>query len=682
MSAFISAPLTIPAIPRSMKGLQDILGEYGFRVGSVLGSDKQSEEIGEKIELQLSHLEQSVNVCFTPESFLLPQKSTKASFEYEKMVEFLRHLSANSSNDFDILAQALVASLEVQFGDLVTYDKPTYTSLVDRAVDIIERTRLSINDSCDSKLVSLYISPFDNDFLLAITRILKTFAHGKGIVVYCASLRLMVPLFVFTKRVIAAGAPPHVITFLPLNKVDKKDSYVSSIQMIMKPADLDSATRAIVKGSSYQAGTSSWRPSVVLVEQPYETDFHNKVKSLISSATQENDTLNENSHLLNSCVIPSYLKGDLDEFLKLALNDGGEILRPSDTTGPVFIFGLTPAAAMLDKAKRFPLGPFTFVIPFRTVKEGLKLAKYFSDREVRVLGAGEYASCIPKSATIWTENSSLSLQVLAKLSGYTTLGVNSDIHRLSSSFYLSECSACIPSVHLPGLPVPVAEIFRNVNANAAVELSKTIASTEKLFQAWKKIPFDRRLAVFTPCEDLASIISKLKQLNCDNLAQLAPGSTHLTLDDRLNCAFTNRRLCPLTKWQEPCGTVDIVLKSGELLPSLKELILASIVLGNVVLLVVPKSTTASEEVHAFCGTINQLVTQCCPSLGSLGPIVQVKKVEVCPKGISSALSSLTVPGVICISAPEEECLTEQVNVKSLCHFTSVFWSLGGDLFAN
>ncbi|KAL5964857.1 hypothetical protein TSMEX_007384 [Taenia solium] len=682
MSAFISSPLTIPSVSHSMKGLRDVLNDHSFCVSPLFVPDKPSEESGEKIELQLSHLEQPINVCFGLESSSPLQESTKVSFEYEKLIEFLKHLSMNSSNDFDILAQALVTSLEVQFGDLITYDKPTYTSLVARALDIIERARLSSTGPCDSKLVSIYISPFDNDFLLAITRILKTFAHGKGVVVYCASLRLMLPLFVFTKRAIAAGAPPHAITFLPLNKVDKKDSYTSSIQMIMKPADLDSATRAIVKGSSYQAGTSSWRPSVVLVEQSYEADFHNKVKSLISSAAQATDALNENSHLLNSCIIPSYLKGDLDEFLKLASNDGGEILRPSDATGPVFIFGLTPAAAMLDKAKRFPIGPFTFVMPFRTVKEGLKLGKYFSDREVRVLGAGEYASCTPKSATIWTENSSLSLQILAKLSGYTTLGVNSDIHRLSSSFYLSECSASIPSVHLPGLPVPVKEIFRNVNMDAAAELSKTIASTEKLFQAWKKIPFDRRLATFTPCEDLAPITPKLKQLNCDNLAQLAPGCTHLTLDDRVNCAFTNGRLCLLTKWQEPCGTVSIVLKSGELLSSLKELVLASIVLGNVVLLVVPKSTTVSEEVHTFCGTINQLVTQCCPSLGSLGPIVQMKQVEACPKGISLALSSLAVSGVICISAPEEECLTEQVNVKSLCHFISVFWSLGGDLFAN
>nr|CDS16619.1 betaine aldehyde dehydrogenase [Echinococcus granulosus] len=682
MSVFISSPLTIPTISHSMKGLQDILSEHGYRVGSLFVPDKPCDESGEKVELQLSHLEQPVNICISPESSTVFRKPTKVSFEYGKVIEFLKHLSTNSSTDFDVLAQALVASLEVQVGDLMTYDKQTYVSLVSGALDTIERARLSNTGSCDSKLVSIYISPFDNDFLLAVTRILKTFTQGRGVVVYCASLRLMLPLFVFTKRAIAAGAPPHIIAFLPLNKVDKKDYYVSSIQMIMKPADLDSAARAIVKSSFYQAGTSSWRPSVVLVEQSCETDFHKKVKSLVSSATQATDTLNENSHLLNFCVIPSYLKNDLDEFLNLASNDGGEILRPSDTSGPIFIFALTPAAAVLDKAKRFPLGPFTFVMPFRTVKEGLKLAKYFSDREVRVLGAGEYASCTPKSATIWTENSSLSLQVLAKLSGYTTLGVNSDIHRLSASFYLSECSASIPSVHLPGLPVPVNEIFRNVNSNAAAELSKTIASTEKLFQVWKKIPFNRRLALFTPCEDLASIAPKLEQLNCDTVAQLAPDCTHLTLDDRLNCAFTNRRLCLLTKWQDPCGTVSIVLKSGELLPNLKELILTSIVLGNVVLLVVPKSTTASGEVHTFCGTINQLVTQCCPSLGSLGPIVQVKQVEVCPKGISSALSTLAVPGVFCISAPEEECLTAQVNVENLCHFTSVFWSLGGDLFAN
>ncbi|VDM34760.1 unnamed protein product [Hydatigera taeniaeformis] len=682
MSVFISSPLDIPAISHSMKDLQDVLDAHGYRVASLFIPDKPSDESGEKTELQLSNLQHPINICFSSEVSSLSQKPAKASLEYEKLVDFLKHLSSNSSNDFSVLAQALVASLEVQIGDLMAYDRPTYISLVAEALDIVERTKPENSHTFDSELVSIYISPFDNDFLLALTRVLKALAHGEGVIVYCASLRLMLPLFVFTKRAIAAGAPPHSITFLPLKKVDKKDSYASSTQIIMKPADLDSAARAIVKGASYHAGTSSWRPSVVLVEQSYENDFHKRVKNLISSAVHATDALNENSHLLNCCAIPSYLKEDLDVFLELASKDGGEILRPSDATGPVFIFGLTPASAVLDKAKRFPLGPFTFVMPFRTVKEGLKLAKYFSDREVRVLGAGEYANYIPKLATIWTENSSLSLQVLARLSGYTTLGVNSDIHRLSASFYLSECSASVPNVHFPGLPVPVNEIFRNVNANAAAELSKTIASTEKLFQAWRQIPLDRRLRTFTPCEDLASIIPKLEQLNCDILAQLAPDCTHLTFDERLNCAFKNGRLCLLTKWQEPCGTVIIVLKSGELLLELKELILSSIVLGNVVVLAVPKSVTLNEEVHAFCGTINQLVTQCCPSLGLLGLIVQTKQFDVCPKGISSALSSLAVSGVICISAPEGECVTARVDVKSLCHFTSVFWSLGGDLFAN
>ncbi|VUZ47026.1 unnamed protein product [Hymenolepis diminuta] len=682
MSSFATSPLTIPEISHSMKALQDLLDENGCEIRPLFISGRSQDKIDEKVELRLSHIEKPVNICFSSDARAKFQKPISVAVDFGEVVNFLKKLSANSSSDFDLLAQALVGSLEVHFGDLAAFDKSTYVALTAKSLDFAERAKLIDACACQSKPIPLYISPFDNDFLHVITRVLRAFARCKPVVIYCASLRLMVPLFTFMYCVINAGAPADILSFLPLNKVDKKNSYFSSVQMIMNPADLDSATRAIVKSATYQAGTTSWRPTIVLVEQSYETDFHNKVKSLIFGATQVNGALNENSHLQCNCGIPSYLKEDLEQFFKLAKCDSGEIVRPLDETGPVFIFGLTPAASMLDKSKFFPLGPYSIVLPFRTVNEGLKLAKYFSDREARFLGAGEYTSCAPKSATIWTENSSLSLQVIAKLSGYNVLGVNCDVNRLAASFNLSECSVASPSIHLSGLSVPVNEVFLNVNSNAAADLSKTISATEKLFEAWKKISFERRLAVFASHQEFSSLIPTLKQLNYDSLGQMAPSSSHLTLGDQLNCAFSNKRLCLLHKWQNPCGTVTITLKSTELLPILKELVLSAIVLGNVVVLAVPKSNTASEEVFNFCNTVNKLVSSFSPALASFGPIVQVKQMEVCPKGISSALSSLSIPGTLCVSAPEDEVLTTGVSVRNLCRFTSVFWSVGGDLFAN
>ncbi|KAM7540567.1 hypothetical protein Aperf_G00000041902 [Anoplocephala perfoliata] len=682
MSAFTTSPLAVPEISHSMQDLQNLLDKSRYLVGPLLESRQTQSSFDENVELKLHHIEKPVTICFSNDACAQFQKACPVAVNCEEVVEFLGRLSANSSNDFDILAQALVASLGVQFGDLVAFDKSTYGALTAKSLDVAERTKLIHASTPEFKRMSLYISPFDNDFLHVITRVLRAFARCKPVVIYCASLRLMIPLFAFKICAINACAPADFLSFLPLNKVDRKDSYLASIQMIMHPADLDSATRAIVKGASYQAGTSSWRPTIILVEQSYEKDFHNKVKNLLSRANNVNDTLNENSHLQNSCVIPPFLKEDLDEFIKLADSDCGEIIRPFPEAGPIFIFNLTPAAAMLDRPKCFPLGPYSIVLPFRTVNEGLRLAKYFSDRETRVLGAGEYASGIPKSATIWTENSNLSLQVLAKLSGYNVLGVNCDVHRLAASFYLSECSVTSPSIHLPGLPVPVNEIFCDVNASAAAELSKTIACTERLFGAWKKISFDRRLAVFATHQEISDLVPTLKQLNYDSTGQMAPSSSHLTLGDQVNCAFSNKRLCLLRKWQNPCGTVSIILKSRELLPNLKELILSAIVLGNIVVLIAPKTNAVSDAVHSFCSTVNKLVAASSPALASLGPIVQVKPMEVCPKGISSALSSLTMPGTVCISAPEEEELTAGVSVRNLCRFTSVFWSVGGELFAN
>lgn len=682
MSDFTASPLVVPEISHSMQDLQNLLDKNEYLVGPLLASGQAQDKFDEKIELKLCHVEKPVTVCFSNDACTQFQKACPVAVNCEKVVGFLGKLSANSSNDFDILAQALVASLEVHFGDLMAFDKSTYAALTAQSLDVAERTKLSNACTSESNPISLYIPPFDNDFLHVITRILRSFARCKPVVIYCASLRLMIPLFVFKNCVANACAPADILSFLPLNKVDQKDAYLSSIQMIMHSSDLNGATRAIVKSASYQAGTSSWRPTIVLVEQSYENDFRNKVKNLISSSNQVNGSLNENSHLQNNCVIPSFLKEDLNEFIKLANSDCGEIIRPSEKAGPIFIFGLTTAAVMLDNPKCFPLGPYSIVLPFRTVKEGLKLAKYFSDRETRVLGAGEYASYIPKSATIWTENSSLSLQVLAELSGYNVLGVNCDVHRLAGSFYLSECSVASPSIHLSGLPVPVNEIFCNVNANVVAELSKAIACTGKLFEAWKKISFERRLAVFATHQEFSTLLPALKQLNYDSIGQMAPSLSHLTLNDQLNCAFSNKRLCLLRKWQNPCGTVSIILKSPELLPNLKELILSAIVLGNVVVLIASKPITVADEVHAFCNTVNKLVASSSPALASLGPIVQVKPTEICPKDIFSALSNLTVPGTVCISAPEDEELTSGVSVRNLCRFTSVFWSVGGDLFAN
>lgn len=682
MSAFTTSPLKVPEVTHKMTTLQDLLNKNGCEVGPFCISGRLQGKVDEKVEIQLSHIEKPVTICFSSDACAKFQKPTPLTIDCSEVDKFLKNLSANSLSDFDLLAQSLVGSLGVHFGDLVAFDRSTYVALTAKSLDFAERTKLTNACADQSKPTYLYISPFDNDFFLVITRILRALVHCKPVVIYCASRRLMVPLFTFMHCAINAGAPAGILNFLPLNKIDGKDSYFSSIQMVMNPADLDSATRAIVKSATYQAGTTSWRPTIVLIEQSYETDFHQKVKSLISAATGVNGTLNENSHLHNNCVIPSYLKEDLEEFFKLAENDSGEIIRPSDETGPVFIFGLTPAAAMLDNSKSFPLGPYSIVLPFRTVNEGCKLAKYFNDREIRFLGAGEYTSCIPKSATIWTENSSLSLQVLAKLSGYNVLGVNCDANRLAASFDLSECSAATPSIHLCGLPVPVKDVFQNVNACAAADLAKTISATEKLSAAWKKISFERRLAVFAAHEEFSSLIPTLKQLNYDIVNQMSPSSSHLTLGDQLDCAFSSKRLCLLRKWQNPCGAVTVTLVSNELLPNLKELVLSTIVLGNVVILAVPESSTASEEVHNFCNTVVKLVADSSPILASLGPIVQVKQMKVCPKGISLALSSLPMAGTLCVSASEDEVLTAEMSVRNLCRFTSVFWSVGGDLFAN
>nr|CDS28293.1 betaine aldehyde dehydrogenase [Hymenolepis microstoma] len=682
MSAFTTSPLTVPEVSHKMTTLQDLLNKNGREVGPFCISGRLQDKVDEKVEIKLSHIENPVNICFSSEACAKFQKPTSLAIDCSEVVKFLKNLSANSLCDFDLLAQSLVGSLGVHFGDLVAFDKSTYVALIAKSLDFAERAKLTKACPDQSKPICLYIPPFDNDFFHVITRILRAFVCCEPVVIYCASRRLMVPLFSFMHCAINASAPAGILSFLPLNKIDAKNSYFSSIQMVMSPADLDSATRAIVKSATYHAGTTSWRPTIVLIEQSYEADFHHKIKSLISAAAGDNGTLNENSHLQNSCVIPAFLKEDLEEFFKLAEKDSGEIIRPSDEAGPVFIFGLTPAAAMLDNSKCFPLGPYSIVLPFRTVNEGLKLAKYFSDRETRFLGAGEYASCIPKSATIWAENSSLSLQVLAKLSGYNVLGVNCDVNRLAASFDLSECSVATPSIHLCGLPVPVNDIFRNVNACAAADLAKTISATEKLSAAWKKISFERRLAVFAAHEEFSSLIPTLKQLNYDSVNQMAPSSSHLTLGDQLDCAFSSKRLCLLRKWQNPCGAVTVTLVSSELLPSLIELVLSTIVLGNVVILAVPKSNTASEEVHNFCNTIVKLVAGSSPTLASLGPIVQVKQMQVCPKGISSALSSLSIAGTLCVSAPEDKLLTAEISVRNLCRFTSVFWSVGGDLFAN
>ncbi|VDO07996.1 unnamed protein product [Rodentolepis nana] len=682
MSAFTSSPLTVPEVSHKMTTLQNLLNENAYEVGPFSISGRLQDKVDEKVEIELSHIEKPVTICFSSGACAKFQKPTPLAIDCSEVVKFLKKLSANSHSDFDLLAQSLVGSLDVHFGDLVAFDRSTYVALTANSLDFAERAKLTNACAGQSKPICLYISPFDNDFFHVITRILRALIRCKPVIIYCASQRLMVPLFAFMHCAIVAGAPAGILSFLPLNKIDWKNSYFSSIQMVMKPADLDSATRAIVKSATYQAGTTSWRPTIVLIEQSYETDFHNKVKSLISAATGSNGTLNGNSHLQNNCVIPSYLKEDLDEFLKLAENDSGEIIRPCDETGPVFIFGLTPASAMLDNSKCFPLGPYSIVLPFRTVNEGLKLAKYFSDRETRFLGAGEYTSCIPKSATIWTENSSLSLQVLSKLSGYNVLGVNCGVNRLSASFNLSECSVATPSIHLCGLPVPVNDVFQNVNACAAADLAKTISATEKLSAAWRKISFERRLAVFTAHEEFSSLTPTLKKLNSDSIAQMAPSSSHLTLGDQLDCAFSSKRLCLLRKWQNPCGAVTITLMSNELLPSLKELVLSTIVLGNVVILAVPESNAVSEAVRNFCNTIVKLVASSSPTIASLGPIVQVKQMKVCPKDISLALSSLPIAGTLCVSAPEDEVPTAEMSVENLCRFTSVFWSVGGDLFAN
>ncbi|VDD83363.1 unnamed protein product [Mesocestoides corti] len=665
-----------------MKGLQSILFECAHQIGPLFSPDKPKLKTDAKVELKLCHLEQPLTICFSNDTCEFSKNKELLAYDSLKVEEFLRRLSSNAAADFFILSQSLIASLELQVGDLIAFDRLTYTLLLSEALNQIEQTRLTNSCVDEIKPVLINVASFENDFLLVLTRILKAFAVGTGVVVHCASLRLILPLYVFAKLAIVAGAPPYLVNFVPIHKTERHDFMFSSIQMIMRPADLDSAARAIVKASSYHAGMTSWRPSVVLVEQDYEKAFYKKVKNLLSGAPGDCSTLNENSHLSYSCAIPSYLKAEFEDHVKLACNDGGEVVRPSDDAGPVFIFGLTPASAMVEKTKTFPLGPSVIVLPFRTVNEGLKIAKYFGDRERRILGAGEYVSSIPKSATIWTDNSSLSLQVLAKLAGYTALGVNCGVHRLASSFLLAECSSKCPTVRIPGLPALVKGSFTCCNSNLSGDLLKTINSTDALLQTWKKLPFEKRLSAFTSSKDLASILPKLKLLRDDSAALLSPASSHVTLGDQLNCAFSNKLLCLLRKWQEPLGSVNVVLKSGELLPSLQELVISSIVLGNTVILIMPKGVAVNLEVNQFCESVNQLITQCFPTLSKLGPMVQVKQTESSEEEISAALASLPVSGISCLSDANVASDTADVSVEQLCRFTSVFWSVGGDLFAN
>lgn len=676
MSNFVASPLEVPALFASMKGLQTLLDQASFHVGSVgFISPSTSHK-----ELKLTHVGKPVQIEF---SILSDDFSSKnVVLDTTKIEETLVKLLKSAASDFDVIAQALAASLEIHIGDLLNFDKATYIGLINGSLDQLKRTGLYPTER-ESKPCPIYVAPFENDFLLVVMRVLKAFADGRSVTILCSSLRLMIPLFVFTKQVLSAGSMEALLSFIPIEKPSCDIRPSSSIQMVMRPADLECATRAIIKATTYHAGVSSWRPAVVLVEQNYETAFHDKVKKIVSEATGHGDVLNENSHLHNSCVLPSYLRSEFEEFVKSASVEGAEVIRPQEGDGPVLLFGLTPASAAIEKFKFLPVGPYTVVLPFRTLNEGLKLSKYFADREKRILGAGEYVCSAPKSAIVWTDSASLSLQVLAKLVGYTTLGVNCDTYRLAASYYLSECSAPRPTAKFLGLPVPKNESFNDVNVSVSADLMKCITSTDGLYQTWRKMSIDRRLSAFTDWKELTPIMPTVDRLRTDCASALRASHLHETLSEQLNSAFSSRRLCLLKKWQEPVGALAVVLKACELLPNLQYLVLSSVVLGSPVILIAPQGTrTLSSEVMQFCKDINEHVAKCCPCIGKLGPMVQLKQVDASAEAISAALASLPVNGTYCLSVPEDSLTTSELSVEELCKITSVFWSVGDDLFAN
>ncbi|BHF59928.1 hypothetical protein SprV_0100288900 [Sparganum proliferum] len=490
----------------------------------------------------------------------------------------------------------------------------------------------------------------------------------------------MLPLFVLSHTIRAAGTLPELLSFVPVKEAPVQGSTISSIQLVLHGADVDCAARAIVNASSYHAGLTSWRPSIVLVEQDLEKDFRTRIKKLLHPVADNGDgeLLDENAHLRCHCRVPSFLKADIENLVDLASGEGAEVMRASSVHGPVFIFGVTPASQVMDKFKSLPLGPCSIVLPFRTPNEGLKLAQYFCDRESQIVGTHRLKNALPKSATVWTDRSSLAWQVLAKLSGYSTLAVNSDLPRLCSSYYLLVCSRS-KGERFKVLPASSHnEEHKTVDSALIKELSDVCATAKAVQTSLKKLNFRQISLALRKVKECTPFVSTLERIRSACVENLENPFTN-NLQDEVALSFELKRLVSVRSTQEPAGPLLILLKSGHLEPDLTRLILSAVALGNSVVLLGPKQLAVQETVSNFCNSVNQAVSAAC-TISTMGPVIQLKKLDFDEEDISVALSTIPYSGLYVVS--QDQTLNGTVGSSDLCRYSTIFWSAGGDLFAN
>ncbi|VDM04961.1 unnamed protein product [Schistocephalus solidus] len=680
MSAFLSSPLKVPVTGHSMTGLTDFLERHSFTVLPVGLIDFANELITEEFTQQLKFIPKAITVkC--PSNYLETRAGMgKLSIPTAKVSAFVNRLTLSSSNDFQLAAEALVATSEISFSDLSLFDKPIYTTLLEEACKRLKTLQLE-TEAVESSPDLIYVPSNESDLLLVCTKIIWSFSHCRGVTVSCASERLMLPLFVLSQAISAADPLPELFSFVPAKEAPIQGLTVSSIQLILHTADVDSAARAIVYASSYHAGMTSWRPSIVLVEQDLEKNFRTKVKKLLQPVTDngDNELLDENARLRCQCRVPSFLKADIDNLVELASGEGAEVMRASDVHGPVFVFGVTPASRVLDKYRSLPLGPCSIVLPFRTPKEGLKLAQYFSDRESQIIGTHRFRYALPKSATVWTDNSSLAWQVLAKLSGYSTLAVNSDLPRLCSSYYLTLCSRN-DGERFGILPIsPHRELdHKEVNSALSKELLEVCVSAKYVQTCLRKLNFTQLSSALRKVKECTPFVSSLDRIRSACLHNLQDAFTN-NLQDEIAISSELNRLVSVRSTEEPAGPLLILLKSGDLKPDLIRLVLSAVALGNSVVLIAAKQLAVQETVSDFCNSINQTMSAV-GTISTLGPIIQLKKLDFSEEDISIALSTVPCSGLYMVS--QDQALNGTVGSSDLCRYSTVFWSAGGDLFAN
>ncbi|BHF59916.1 hypothetical protein SprV_0100287700 [Sparganum proliferum] len=288
MSTFLSDPLTVPVASHSMIGLGDFLEKHSFTVVPVGCVDFVNEHITEEFAQQLKFIPKPITVKCSSKYLEALSGKGKLSIPTAKVNDVLHQLSSSSSRDFQLVSEALVATSEISYDDLSSIDKPIYTALLQEACKRSKSLKLE-TESVESSPDLIFVSPNESDLLLVCTKIFQSFSNCRGVIVSCASERLMLPLFVLSHAIRAAGTLPELLSFVPVKEAPVQGSTISSIQLVLHAADVDCAARAIVNASSYHAGLTSWRPSIVLVEQDLVKDFRTRIKKLLHPVADNGD---------------------------------------------------------------------------------------------------------------------------------------------------------------------------------------------------------------------------------------------------------------------------------------------------------------------------------------------------------------------------------------------------------